>query len=407
MNNQTPIRTGSSPRYAIIVGCTVLFLLGIAVGRIIPATTDAGAALDKAIRTIAGLQPGSASVSDVVELIQSKYVKRPVESTVLLNGAIEGLVGSLRDPYSYYLNPSDAKQFDAELNGTFDGIGAEMGIRNERIVIIAPLPDTPAEKAGLRTGDIVLTIDGTPTDAMTLDDAVRRIRGPRGTDVVLRVASGNEEPKEIRVTRQNIQVQSVAVAFKTVGQKSVAIISISNFSQTSASEFAKVRNEVLLNKTDSIVLDLRNNSGGYLEASVRIAEEFIAQGPVVIEDYGNGKRETINAKGDAPLARYPLIVLINGGTASAAEILAGALEDRLNAKTVGEQSFGKGSVQELDRLSDGSTLKLTVAHWLTPGNRSIDSQGLAPSVVIPMTVEDFNADRDPQLDHAFTLVTQQ
>ncbi len=405
MNNQPTFRPAGSPRTAIVVACIAIFFVGIGVGRVISSTSDAGIALDRAIRTIAGLQPGNASVSDVVSLIQSKYVKRPVEPSVLLNGAIEGLVDSLRDPYSYYLNPSDAKTFDDELNGTFDGIGAELGIRDDRILVIAPLPDTPAERAGLRTGDVLLKIDGTPTDNMTLDDAVRRIRGPRGTDVVLVIVSGDEEPREIRVTRQNIQVKSVTLTFKEVEQGSIAVIAISNFSQTSASEFTKVRNDILLKQPAGIVLDLRNNSGGYLESAVNIAEEFIPDGAVVIEDYGNGKRETINADGDALLARFPLVVLINGGTASAAEILAGALEDRLNSKTIGEQSFGKGSVQELERLTDGSTLKLTVAHWLTPNGRSIDSEGLTPSVQVPLTADDVNADRDPQLDRALQTVT--
>lgn len=406
MNSQFPPRANDNSRATIVLACISIFVLGIGIGRTIPSSSQAGRALDAAVQKISGLQPnGSTAFSDVLGLIQTKYVKRPVNPSVLLNGAIDGLVGSLQDPYTYYLNPTDTQQFNDELNGTFDGIGAEMGVRNGKIVIIAPLPGTPAEKAGLRNGDAVVKIDDALTDGMTLDEAVRRIRGPRGSDVVLRVVRGTDKPQDVRVTRENIQIKSVTATFAQHKGRTVATVAISNFSQSSASEFASARNDILVRQPEGIILDLRNNSGGYLEAAVQIAEEFIASGPIVIEDYGNGKRETINAQGNAPLARFPVVVLLNGGTASASEILAGALEDRLQAKTVGEQSFGKGSVQELEKLSGGATLKLTIAHWLTPNGRSIDQVGLQPSISIPLTEDDVNANRDPQRDKALELLT--
>ncbi len=384
-----------------------VFVVGVATGTML--TTDFGrpTTVETALRKLTGIR--SSTDLDVFvrtwNLIGSTYVKRPIDTSTLVQGATEGLVRSLGDPYSYYLSPSDAQTFDEELNGTFDGIGAELGQKDDKIVVIAPLSGTPAEKADLRALDVIREIDGTPTDGMTLESAVRRIRGPEGSKVTLTIERGTETAREVILTRSKILLKSVTLAYQTEADSTVAVVTISSFTQTTRNEFDQAVRDITLRQPQGIIIDLRNNSGGYLDAAVDVADAFIEEGPIVIEDFGNGKKETTNADGSSTLSQYPVKVLINGGTASAAEILAGALEDRLKVETIGEKSFGKGSVQSLETLGDGSTLKLSVAHWLTANGRSIDGAGLAPTTVIPLTEADFSSGKDPQMQRALEALT--
>lgn len=380
----------------------VVFIVGIAVGSVVSSDIGRQTAIESAIHRITGIT--SKTDLDIFvqawNLIQSRSVKRPIDTATLVQGATEGLVHSLDDPYSYYLNPDDAQAFDDELNGQFDGIGAELGQKNDKIVVIAPMSGTPAEKEGLRAGDVIKKIDDVSTDGMTLDTAVQHIRGPEGTTVALTIARNDEPDRTVILTRSKIQLKSVSLSYRTSHDASIAVIAISSFTQTTGNECDQAIHDITLRQPKGIVVDVRNNSGGYLDAAVKVADAFIENGPVVIEDFGNGQRDVTNADGTAPLSQYPVVVLINGGTASAAEILAGALEDRMTAVTIGEQSFGKGSVQELETLDDGSTLKLTVAHWLTANGRSIDGTGLTPSIPVALTESDVAAQRDPQMDAA-------
>lgn len=384
-----------------VVLCMATFIIGIAYGGYIAPSSTSFPSLKRMIERISNTKNVDLSTfSATWDLIESKYVGRPVDANVLLGGAVSGLVNSLNDPYSYYLSPEESKRFDEDLNGNFEGIGAELGVKENAIVIIAPLSGTPAERAGLRSGDIIKQIDGVTTVGLSLDEAVKKIRGPQGSSVTLSILRDNTPVQEFTIQREKIQTKSVSVEYSTVSTKVVAVIAITSFSHTTAQEFTQIAHDVVLRQPHSIVLDLRNNTGGYLDAAVQIADDFLTDGTVVIEDFGHDSRETITAEPGALLVGYPLVILTNGGTASAAEILAGALEDRLQAITVGEKTFGKGSVQELEPLTDGATVKITIAHWLTPNGRSIEGKGLDPKITVTLSEKDVQARKDPQLQRA-------
>ncbi|MBI4093025.1 MAG: S41 family peptidase [Candidatus Kerfeldbacteria bacterium] len=339
-------------------------------------------------------------------VIQERYVARPIDEKKLLQGALDGLVNSLDDPYSFYLNPEESGIFADEINGKFFGIGVELGLKDDRIVVIAPLSATPAERAGLQAGDGIIAIDGSSTEGLTLENAVTKIRGQAGTTVVLKIARGQEDPRDIPIKRDRIQIKSVKLEWRAVDSgRTAAIVTVSSFTQDTDEEFAKAVQEVLLRQPTGLILDLRNNPGGYLDSAILMAEAFLKDGSVVIEDYGQGKQQTINARGSAPLDGYKVVVLINGGTASAAEILAGALQDRRQVPVVGTKSFGKGSVQEIEDLPDGSSVKLTIAHWLTPNGRSIDKTGIEPTEVVEGNGQT-ESPNDSQLNRALELIAK-
>lgn len=391
-------------RIAVILLVGLVFGVGLFVGRAWPSTGTSPEDLTALIERIARLSPGTdtSSLSRTWELIQSRFVNRPIETSRLIRGAIEGMVRGLDDPYSFYLNPDEATAFADEINGKFEGIGAELGLKDNRIVVIAPLPETPAERAGVRPRDIIAQIDGTSTEAMSLEQAVARIRGAEGTSVTLTLVR-DDQTLTVTIRRQRIQVKSVSLTYRTGGRgQSIGLITISSFTQSTTQEFGQVVQDILVKQPAALVLDLRNNTGGYLDAAVDVADAFLRDGTVVIEDFGGGQQDRTVAEPEAPLESYRLVVLINGGTASAAEILAGALADRLQTPLVGERSFGKGSVQEIQDLPDGSTVKLTVAHWLTPGGRSIDGVGIDPTESVASPT-DSAAVTDPQLDRALML----
>lgn len=390
----------------IVLLWVLTLLVGVVIGRLTIAPQTPLKSLSDAFRHVLG-NDGS-STYDTFEkswtLIGSKFVNRPIDDATLVQGAIEGMVDSLKDPYSFYLTSSESAEFQNEINGKFEGIGAELGQKEGKIVIIAPLPETPADRAGLRSGDWISFIDKESTAALTLDQAVARIRGKGGTKVTLTIVRGTEEPRDISLTREKIQLKSVTATEKNVNDRLIYIVSISSFTQSTSKEFSEVVQQIVLKQPKGIILDMRNNSGGYLDAAVDVADAFLEDGPIVIEDYGNGSKKTINAQPGAPLAGYPVVVLQNGGTASAAEILAGTLEDRIHAKTIGEKSFGKGSVQELETMNDGSLLKLTIAHWLTPNGRSIDGKGIDPSIVVTVDEKTQSPDTDLQLNRALEVI---
>lgn len=321
----------------------------------------------------------------------------------IMYGAIAGMTKSLGDPYTDFFDPKQAKVFQEELAGSFDGIGAEVGIKKEQLTIVAPLKNTPAERAGLKAGDLILTIDGKSTQDMPVDEAVSLIRGKRGTKVVLSVfREGFTQAKDFSITRDTIKIPSMEWELR---EGDVAYINIHQFGQALPADFKKAAVEILSGPAKKIVIDLRNNPGGYLEVCQEIAGWFLKQGQVVtIEDFGKGKeRQEYLARGNASLADYPVVVLINGGSASASEILAGALRDNRGAKLVGEKSFGKGSVQEVVELQDGkSFLKITIAKWLTPKGASISEVGLTPDVKVEAPEE--STDKDPQWDKALEII---
>ncbi len=338
------------------------------------------------------------------DTIRKNYVHQPVSETEMLYGAMAGSVASLGDPHSIFFDPDTTKKFTDELQGTFDGIGTEIAVKNDNLTIIAPLPGSPAEKAGLRAGDQILSIDAEDTAGMSLDYAVNKIRGQKGTDVVLTVnREGWDKAKEIKLTRDTIKIQSVK--WKML-ENNLAYINLRYFNEDTSSEFNKAVVETIAKNPKGIIFDLRNNPGGYLDTAIDVASEWVDKGVVVYEKSADGNLKANEANGQARFKDFPTVVLINGGSASGSEIVAGALKDYKLATLIGEKSFGKGSVQTLFPLEDGSSIKLTIALWLTPNENTIDGEGIEPDVEVKLTDEDFNADKDPQLDRAILYLNQ-
>lgn len=339
----------------------------------------------------------------VWDLVKKEYVRQPVQDTKLFYGALAGIVTALDDPYSVFFDPEMAQKFQQELKGAFEGIGAELGIKDKQLTIIAPLPGTPAERAGLKAGDKILAIDGKDTNDMALDYAVSLIRGPKGTEVVLTTwREGWEKSKEIKIVREKIEL--VSVKWEMKGE--IAYFEINHFNEDTRERVNQAVNELLIKNPKGIILDLRNNPGGFLDTAVDVAGEWIENDVVVIEQNQSGQKNARKSSGLARLQNLKTVVLINEGSASASEIVAGALSDYGKATLVGKKTFGKGSVQNLESLSDGSAVKITVSEWLTPKGRQIDKQGIPPDVEVNLTEEDYNAGRDPQLDKAMELLSK-
>ena len=337
--------------------------------------------------------------------VQEKFVdKDDLNYEDLVFGAIAGMIDALGDPYTVFMSPGDTKKFLEDVSGFFEGVGMEIGIRSEQLQVVAPLEGTPAKRAGLRAGDKIMKIDDTFTRSLSIDEAVSLIRGQKGTIVTLSILrEGWDGPKDFEIKRAVIEVPSLEWEMK---EGNVAYVKLFQFSEKAERDFQKAVSEFIAQGADRLVLDLRNNPGGFLEVSQALAGWFLERGSVVTtEDFGNGLGEKVyKAKGNALLIEYPIVVLINKGSASASEILAGALRDNRGIQLVGQQSFGKGSVQELNRLRDGSSLKVTVAHWLTPNGILIQEKGLVPDVVVEFTDEDFEKELDPQLEKAIEIV---
>lgn len=339
--------------------------------------------------------------------LQDKYVdKEKFDNQKMIYGAISGMVKSLGDPYTVFMPPEDAKRFVEDTKGSFEGVGMEIGIRKDRLQVISPLESSPAQRAGILAGDIIAKIGDKDTGDMAVEEAVNLIRGPRGTEVVLTMfREGWEITREIKIIREVIVIPSLKLEFK---DDDIAHLRLYQFSEKASSDFRKAVDQIFEKKSKKIILDLRNNPGGYLEVSRDIASWFLEEGSIVaIEDFG-GKQEQneYRAQGNAKLLSLPIVVLINKGSASASEILAGALRDNRNIKLIGETSFGKGSVQSLEQLRGGATLKITIAKWLTPNGYSISEKGLDPDIKVELTEDDIKNQKDPQLDKAIEILKQ-
>lgn len=314
-------------------------------------------------------------------------------------GAIKGMVASFKDPFSVFFTPEESDKFFADLNGEFEGIGAELAIRDERLTVVSPLKDSPAELAGLKPKDMILMIDDVDSSSISFDEAITNIRGPRGSEVRLLVQREGKEPFEIKITRATIKIDSVNFQLREDG---IGVIKIIQFSQKeeTVSEVKKALGETEKAGAKGIILDMRNNPGGLLDSAIDIASFFIPQGVVVSEEGKNQSKVDFHTTGKQIAGNLPMVVLVNEGTASAAEIVAGAIKDSGRGKLVGQKTFGKGTVQDLVELKDGSNLKITVAYWLTPKGNKIDKLGIEPDIQAERSVEDIQADRDPQLEAA-------
>ena len=339
----------------------------------------------------------------VWDSLYANYVdKDKLNEKKLFYGAIKGMVSAVGDPYTVFMDPKISEEFQSDLAGTFEGIGAEIGIKTDVLTIIAPLPETPAEQAGLMAGDKVVAIDGTSTQGITVDEAVNKIRGPKGSEVVLSIVrDGVDGVKDYTIKRDQIVVKSVRTQMRDDG---IFVVTITNFNNDTKSGFDEAVREILDKNPKGIIIDLRNNPGGYLDTAIEIASEWVENNIVVTEKYTDDRKFDHLSRGRARLAGYKTVVLVNQGSASASEIVSGALQDYGLATLVGEKTFGKGSVQTVTDFGDGSSVKITVAKWLTPNGRSINDEGIEPNVVVDLTPEDFNAGKDPQMEAAIDII---
>jgi len=338
----------------------------------------------------------------VWSLIKDEYIKGPVNDQDLFYGALKGSVAELGDRYSVFLKPDLAKEFLEDMSGSFEGIGIEIGIKNDKLTVIAPLPDTPAWRAGLRSGDEIYKVDDQDTLNLSLDEVVHLIRGPKGTPVVLIIwRPGEEMTREVKMTRDIIDIKTVSWELK--GNK-IAYVNVSHFNEDTWGDFQAIVKVVLRADPNGLILDLRNNPGGYLDTAVNMAGYWVGREIVTVSKDIKGKEIKYQSRGNGEFGNLPTIVLVNQGSASASEILAGALQDYKKATVLGEKTFGKGSVQELESFPDGSALKLTVAYWYTPLGRTINETGIIPDVEVKMTLEDYELGRDPQLSQALDVL---
>ncbi len=336
---------------------------------------------------------------DVWSLLASKYVDPSVlDYKNMIYGSIRGMVYSLEDPYTTFLTPKENKDFQESMNGTLEGIGAELTLRDGMITVVSPLNGSPAKRAGLQPEDVILKVNGEDIMDFSLEQVVMKIRGPKGTKVKLTIGrKGQGEPFDMEIVRETININSVE--WKMVGD--IADIKLNQFGGKTKDEFTKAISEILLKRPEGIILDLRYNGGGYLDGAVDIASEFVEKGKVVSVKKRNPEEdEVIYVTGKARIAKVPMVVLINKGSASASEIVAGAIRDNGRGTIIGETSFGKGTVQEVENLIDGSSLRITIAKWYTPNNVNISEVGIKPDIEVERSIEDIKADKDPQLDAA-------
>ncbi len=350
---------------------------------------------------------------DTWDLVTREYLdKKAIDSQKLFYGAISGMVSALGDPYTFFLPPEQQKSSKEELNGSFEGVGIQLGFNKERrLVVVTPLTGTPAERSGIKPADVIVKIDEKDTQNMSLPEAVKLIRGPKGSQVALTIfREGEEDTRIFTLSRETIIVKSVEVSFKdTKGGGVVALVKLSRFGERTKIEWENAISDVTSKNPQAIILDVRNNPGGFLEGAVFIASEFLSDGVVVLQENASGQRNSFKVNRIGKLTSIPMVVLINKGSASASEIVAGALKDRKRAKLVGEKSFGKGTIQEAQDLEGDTGIHITVAKWLTPqGHWVNDTEGLEPDVKVelPKVKEGEKEDKtlDPQLEKALELL---
>jgi carboxyl-terminal processing protease len=401
MNEHTEQYKKIVKKVLIGTGFAFVLIIGILVGRLSNAQPDLYAH---------GLLGNSTASKDLAQfwgvwkLLNEKYpFKENIPTdTERIHGAIAGMVASFKDPYTSFFPPREAKMFEEDVRGEFGGIGAEVGIRNNFITIVSPLKDSPAEKSGIEPGDVIVKINEESTEKMSVDQAVSLIRGSVGTSVVLTIARTGEKDF---ITKTIIRDLINLPVIKTEQKNGAFIINFYTFTENSAELFEQALGEFKQSRSNKLIIDMRNNPGGYLNAAIDIGSFFIPQGKIILrENQGAGKPELVYRSHGTDIQlpkNTKIIVLVNQGSASASEILAGALAEHGIAKIVGTQTFGKGSVQELIPLSDGSSVKITVAQWLTPNGISISEKGVTPEFIVTTDPTD---DSDPILEKALQLL---
>lgn len=340
------------------------------------------------------------------QLINDEYLKNAkVDTNEKVRGAIRGMVAALGDPYTMFFDPQDGEKFQEDVQGNFGGVGIEIGIRKEHLTVIAPLKDSPADTAGIKAQDYILAINGSSTEGVNIEDAVSKIRGPIGTKVTLSIFRDDwDKPRDFSLQRAQIMVPTLDYQMKEGG---IAYIQLYGFNANSEKLFAAAAAKAKSAGARGIVLDLRNNPGGYLDVAVDLAGYFVPKGKIVVsEESRNGIDVEMKAQGNELFLKTPTVILVNKGSASASEILAGAMRDLRGIKLIGQQSFGKGTVQQIKNLRDGSSIKVTVAHWVLPSGQILENGGLKPDIEVPLTDKDIENKKDPQLEKALEVVKQ-
>ncbi len=380
----------------ILVIALVFFASGWAVGKG-KISLNAG----ENIAELASSQKGPADLGtdglqEIYDDLKANY-DGTIDTTKLLDGLKKGAVAAVGDTYTEYLSEEETKDFNSDLNGTFEGIGAELGKKDNFIVIISPIKGTPADKAGLQPQDVIVEIDGTSAADISVSEAVKKIRGEKGTTVTLKLIRDGEQV-EVSIVRGTIDIPSVEWA---VGDDGIGTITISRFGDDTGSLVKKAAEEFVSKNVTKVILDMRGNPGGLLDQAVAVASVWLPKGSTVLAEKRGGETVQTFTTTTAPIFKdVKTVVLINKGSASASEIVAGALHDNKAATLMGEKSYGKGSVQQLIDLKSGGALKVTIARWYTPADKNIDKQGIEPDTKVERTTEDIKAGKDPQLDAA-------
>lgn len=337
------------------------------------------------------------------DIVHQQYVDQPVDDTALMEGAMRGMLESLGDPHTIYMDPKRTEDENTLMSGEYEGIGAWVDTTEEYLTIISPISGSPAEKAGLLPGDKIVGVDGMDVTGMDPEAVRQKVLGPGGTTVVLTIRrDGVEQPFDVTITRARIVVPSVE---SKMLDNDIAYVKITLFGEKTARDLHGQLEVLMAQKPKGLILDLRNNGGGLLSAAVSVGSEFLDSGVVLYEKYGDGTMDDYPVLSGGLATKVPVVVLVNQGTASASEIVAGAIQDYGRGKLVGVTTYGKGSVQYWVPISNGGTVRVTIARWLTPNGRTIDNKvGLTPDVIVERTAEDAAAGRDPQLDAAIELL---
>ena len=335
--------------------------------------------------------------------VNEQYVDQPVDQLLMMRGAISGMLGSLGDPHTSYMDPEVFQQQNAPLQGEYEGIGAWVDVSGEFLIIISPMPGSPAEAAGIKSDDRVIAVDGDDMTGIEGNLVLRRILGEAGTDVTLTIfRPSSNETFDVTITRQKITIPSVTGEML---DNNIAYVQLINFGDKTHQDLRRILRDLLKEKPVGLILDLRNNGGGYLNTAIDVTSEFVSQSPIMYEEFGDGEKITYKAKPNGLATNIPMVVLINEGTASASEITAGAIQDYDRGILVGKTSYGKGSVQNWVTLNnDQGAIRVTIARWLTPNERQINSLGLTPDIEVEITEEDFAAEKDTQLEKAIEIL---
>lgn len=393
---------------------TGVFSAGMLVGNLIPATEQLPIIRDF-IPVVPTVEPEQQSATpeeyqtlfvpfwEAWNIVHNQFVDQPLDDVALMRGAIRGMMDAVGDKQTFYMDPVVYETETSALSGEYEGIGAYVDTDGEYLTIISPIEGSPAQAAGLKPGDQIIAIDGVDMTGTTPEQARQKVLGPAGTTVTLTVTrEGEAESLEFILTRAKITIPSVTGEML---ENNIAYVDINQFGEKTTGELSAVLDELLAQNPQGIIIDLRNNPGGYLHTSVEVASEFIDSGVILYEQYGDGNRDEYTALGNGRATELPIVVLVNEGSASASEILAGALQDYERAQLVGVQSYGKGSVQQWVPLSDEQgAARVTIARWLTPDERLIDGIGLTPDFIVEITEEDFANELDPQLDKAIEVL---